>query len=126
MNSENGSSQEDIFTYIKGTETRQPWLEEGWYKNHRPHRDDGPAIIYADGRKTYYQDGLVHREDGPAVIVPREVAERTKFPLEGWYQQGKQHRIGAPAMTFSDGRKIYFEYGKKIKTVYPDGHEELA
>ena len=31
------------------------------------HREDGPAIEYADGRKSYYQNGKLHKEDGPAL-----------------------------------------------------------
>ena len=31
------------------------------------HRTDGPAVIYANGRKVWYQHGLRHRTDGPAV-----------------------------------------------------------
>jgi hypothetical protein len=31
------------------------------------HRDDGPAVEWADGDKEWYQNGLWHREDGPAV-----------------------------------------------------------
>jgi hypothetical protein len=32
------------------------------------HRDDGPAVIYADGDKEWYQYGKRHRLDGPAAI----------------------------------------------------------
>ena len=32
------------------------------------HRDDGPAIIYANGTKAWFQHGMRHREDGPAYI----------------------------------------------------------
>ena len=31
------------------------------------HREDGPAIEYANGTKCYIKNGLRHREDGPAV-----------------------------------------------------------
>jgi len=31
------------------------------------HRENGPAIEYADGHKEWYQNGKLHREDGPAV-----------------------------------------------------------
>lgn len=31
------------------------------------HREDGPAIIYADGTSVYYKYGKLHRLDGPAV-----------------------------------------------------------
>jgi hypothetical protein len=31
------------------------------------HRDDGPAIEWSDGDKSWYQHGKCHRDDGPAV-----------------------------------------------------------
>ena len=36
-------------------------------KDGKPHREDGPAIIDADGRKEWYQNGEYHREDGPCL-----------------------------------------------------------
>ena len=40
------------------------------YKNKQGelHREDGPAVIYADGKKVWYINGKLHREDGPALI----------------------------------------------------------
>ena len=38
-----------------------------WYLNGKRHRDDGPAIEWADGAKFWYLNGKRHREDGPAV-----------------------------------------------------------
>jgi len=32
------------------------------------HRTDGPAIVWDNGSKEWYQNGLRHREDGPAVV----------------------------------------------------------
>lgn len=34
------------------------------------HCDDGPAIEYGDGYKSYWIDGLRHRIDGPAIEWP--------------------------------------------------------
>ena len=41
-----------------------------WYYNaaNQLHRENGPAIEYADGAKRWYQNGLLHRTDGPAVV----------------------------------------------------------
>ena len=41
-----------------------------WYKAGELHRDDGPAIIYANGDPYWYEEGKWHREDGPTVIYP--------------------------------------------------------
>jgi len=48
-----------------------------WYRNGEWHREDGPAIEYANGDKYWYRNGQYHREDGPAI----EWANGTKF----WY-----------------------------------------
>jgi hypothetical protein len=32
------------------------------------HRENGPAVIYADGTQYWYKNGRRHRIDGPAVI----------------------------------------------------------
>ena len=31
------------------------------------HRDDGPAVEWANGSKMWYQNGIRHRTDGPAI-----------------------------------------------------------
>ena len=41
-----------------------------WYQNDRLHREHGPAVEYSDGRCAWWQDGLPHRLDGPAVEQP--------------------------------------------------------
>ena len=38
-----------------------------WWKNWRLHRDDGPAVEWADGSVVWKQNGKYHREDGPAI-----------------------------------------------------------
>ena len=42
-------------------------VSEHWYLNGRLHRENGPAVEYANGNKTWYLNGELHREDGPAV-----------------------------------------------------------
>ena len=49
------------------------------------HREDGPAVEYADGAKAWYINGTLHREDGPAV----EYATYGK--KNWWYINGKQY-----------------------------------
>jgi hypothetical protein len=53
-----------------------------WYLNDNLHREDGPAVEFADGDKFWYLNGEYHREDGPAV----ELANGSKF----WYLNGKE------------------------------------
>jgi len=38
-----------------------------YYLNGKFHREDGPAIEWADGDKSWYRHGELHREDGPAI-----------------------------------------------------------
>ena len=38
-----------------------------WYLNGELHREDGPAVEYANGNRRWYLNGHLHREDGPAV-----------------------------------------------------------
>ena len=40
------------------------WFKEG---TDILHREDGPAVEYADGTKFWFQNGLLHRLNGPAV-----------------------------------------------------------
>jgi hypothetical protein len=38
-----------------------------WFSDDNLHRENGPAIEYANGDKEYYLNGERHRENGPAV-----------------------------------------------------------
>jgi len=53
-----------------------------WYLNDKLHREDGPAVEYADGTKHWYLNDNLHREDGPASVW----ADGTKY----WYVNGEQ------------------------------------
>jgi len=64
------------------------------------HREDGPAIEYANGDKDWCIDGYIHREDGPA----RECVNGYKE----WRITGKRHREDGPAREYSDGRKEWY------------------
>jgi len=54
-----------------------------WYLNGKKHREDGPAIEYADGDKSWYLKGKYHREDGPALDWPKEGEKH-------WYLNGRR------------------------------------
>ena len=38
-----------------------------YYVNNVLHREEGPALEFADGTKYWYKNGLIHRENGPAI-----------------------------------------------------------
>lgn len=68
------------------------------------HKENGPAIIYNDGKKAWYINGLLHRENGPAI----EYANGTKE----WYFQGKLHRENGPAIEYVNGNIYWYFHGK--------------
>jgi hypothetical protein len=89
-----------------------------WYLNDKLHREDGPAVEWADGDKCWYLKGKLHREDGPA----REYANGDKR----WYLNGKRHREDGPAVEYADGDKRWYLNGKRHRedgpaVEHPDG-----
>jgi hypothetical protein len=74
------------------------WLLDGKF-----HREDGPAVEYADGDRYWYLNGKRHREDGPAI----EYADGSRF----WYLNGERHREDGPAVEYSDGSRYWFLNG---------------
>ena len=76
-----------------------------WYNEvGKLHREDGPAIEYADGDKFWYLNGLLHREDGPAV----EWADGLKLWYLIWYLNGRSYTEEEFALLqFMKGINIY-------------------
>lgn len=64
------------------------------------HRENGPAIEYADGSKAWYRHGRRHRIDGPAI----EWASGGKE----WYLNGQCHREDGPAVERTDGTQEWW------------------
>ena len=46
----------------------------------KPHRTDGPAIVYPDGNLRWCRNGVYHRTDGPAIVYPNG--------MRAWYLYG--------------------------------------
>jgi hypothetical protein len=57
-----------------------------YYKNNLLHREDGPALEYANRDKFWYLNGKSHRLDGPAVIA---ITTNNKEYYE-WWIDGKE------------------------------------
>ena len=55
-----------------------------WRLDRKLHREEGPAVIYADGSQFWYINDKCHREDGPAVIRANGGQE--------WFINGKYFR----------------------------------
>lgn len=51
-----------------------------YYVNGTLHREDGPAVIYANRTKKWYINGELHRDDGPAI--------ECCTGLKAWYKKG--------------------------------------
>jgi hypothetical protein len=79
-------NRENKYYYIVGTEIL--------------HREDGPAVIYKDGRKEWYMNGKLHRVGGPAV----ETEHGGKF----WIFYDKIHRVDGPAVITKDGELSWY------------------
>ena len=75
-------------------------------KNGKYHREDGPAVEYADGTKEWYLNGKLHREDGPAC----EYADGDKR----WYLNGQLHREDGPACEYAYGDKYWWLNGEEM------------
>ena len=88
--------------YYKYDNGGQHWLMNGILR-----RDDGPAVICADGKQYWYKDGVYHRDDGPAIINVNG--------YKAYYQDGKRHRLNGPAVEYSDDTVEYWENGVWIK-----------
>ena len=61
-------SEHDVFDALK-YHIEDDYHGNRFYYNNAGllHRTDGPAIVYADGSKSWYQNELLHRTDGPAI-----------------------------------------------------------
>ena len=67
------------------------------------HRVHGPAIVYTDGSRAWFQNGQFHRLDGPA--VDRADGYRA------WYHNGRPHRLAGPAIEWPDGYRTWYHNG---------------
>ena len=70
------------------------------------HREDGPAIEYADGYKAWHLNGKRHRTDGPAV--------EDVNGYKAWYLYGLRHKEDGPAREWANGSKEWHIDGKKL------------
>jgi hypothetical protein len=81
-----------------------------WYLNGKRHREDGPAVEYANGEKRWFLDNKRHREDGPA----EEYANGDKV----WYLNDERHREDGPAVELANqshnGGKYWYLNGQEL------------
>ena len=80
-----------------------------WYKDAKCtvlHRENAPAVEYANGSRLWCQNGQRHRIDGPAI----EWWDGDKR----WWQNGQRHRADGPAIEWASGRKDWFINGNRM------------
>jgi hypothetical protein len=82
-----------------------------WYLNGNLHREDGPAVEYADGMRCWYLNGELHREDGPAIEEADDCRE--------WYLNDKkvtEQEVMKPVkeLTVAEVEKLL---GHKVKII---------
>jgi hypothetical protein len=92
-----------------------------WCMNGKIHRDDGPALICANGEKRWYLNGGIHSDNGPAMICNNG----DMF----WYKNGRYHRDNGPSVIRIDGYKAYYLNDKKHRLdgpaiIHVDGSKE--
>ncbi len=85
-----------------------------WYQHGERHRDNGPALIWPDGMQEWWQHGEIHRDDGPAIITP--------MGGQFWYQHGEWHRDDGPAVVRANGTQEWYWHGKQVTK---EEHAEL-
>tara|TARA_R100000951_G_scaffold106063_1_gene100301 strand:- start:2 stop:676 length:675 start_codon:yes stop_codon:yes gene_type:complete len=97
-----------------------------WYLHGKLHREDGPAESMDNGH-WWYLHGKLHREGGPAIEQLLPFGEDTK--MEEWYLHGELHREDGPALDDGDGQREWWLDGKRHCVTGPaiehaDGYEE--
>jgi hypothetical protein len=95
-----------VKVYPKGTKS--------WHLNGKYHREDGPAVEYADGDKEWYLNDELHREDGPAIEWANGYKE--------WYLNGEEvteeeHKRRTSPVVEMTVAQISEALGKQVKVV---------
>lgn len=86
------------------------------------HREDGPAIEWADGGKSWLVNGKLHREDGPAVVYSKGLKEwwidGILYSKTQYYKITKEVKKMSLEVKLTDPREWVRESAlKKLKTI---------
>ena len=60
-------NEQEVFDALKYRVEVNEYARCYYDKDNQLHRTEGPAVIWADGTKCWYHNGLRHRTDGAAV-----------------------------------------------------------
>lgn len=72
------------------------------------HRLDGPAAVYDNGSVEWYRNGKPHREDGPAI---ENTSTSASLIVREWYYNGENHREDGLAVEYADGMLSWYRHG---------------
>jgi hypothetical protein len=75
----------------------------------REHSDSGPAVVYKNGDKAWYNHGKRHREDGPAF--------EWENGSKAWYVNDILHRLDGPAEIWHDGHVEWWINGYHVTKI---------
>lgn len=87
--------------------------DKSWYINGARHREDGPAIEYANGDYVWFKHGKKHRLDGPTSIYNGTGYNGRPEWWEEWWVDGQLHKEDGPAVT-SSLCNTYYIRGKQL------------
>jgi hypothetical protein len=79
------------------------------------HREDGPAIEYADGDKAWFLNGKYHREDGPALEWATGYKE---WHLNGKWLTEKEFNQHKKTSAYCNGKIVEIDGNKHMKPRY--------
>jgi|SRR5579859_2303390 len=83
--------------------------------------EDNQPICETDkfGTKRWYLNNQFHRENGPAV----EYADGTK--IKCWYLHDQRHRLDGPAVEYANDSKYWYYHGEWINCSSQEEFERL-
>ena len=87
-----------------------------WYLNGKRHRENGPAIEWANGSKYWWLNGELHHENGPAVECADGTKEWWLNGIEYSEAQWKKEVAKIKNKNSCNGRIVEID-GKKYKLI---------
>lgn len=90
---------------------------KSWFINGKLHRLDGPASLLSDGRQYWFKRSKLHREDGPAWITP---------DARKWYRNGQLFRADGPAVVRGNGTQEWWLNDKRHRLDGPAVESSLG
>jgi hypothetical protein len=90
-----------------------PAGDKFWHLNGKLHREDGPAVEWADGYTAWYLNDKLHREDGPAV----EYGSGKYWYLNGESLTEEEHKEAMNPAVEMTMEEICKALGKTVKVV---------